>query len=253
MDWLLKTPITHRGLFDNRTIPENSLLAFEASAKAGYPIELDVRMLIDGQLAVFHDISLLRMTGQKGSILKKNSGELKQFHLLDTNETIPLLQETLELVSGRVPLLIEIKNRKRIGKLEYKLLSMLLKYKGEYAVESFNPWVVKWFSLNAPHIWRGQLSGGLGKGHIVLRNTLLRIAMLSKQSHPDFIAFDINHLPARAVTKLKAKGCPVIGYTAKSKEQFKQAMNYCDNVIFEGFVPSEKENSGTARSKYKVR
>jgi glycerophosphoryl diester phosphodiesterase len=73
MDWLLNTPITHRGLYDNITVPENSLEAFRRSLEAGYPIELDVRLLRDGYICVFHDIYLSRMTGEKGSILKKTS------------------------------------------------------------------------------------------------------------------------------------------------------------------------------------
>lgn len=237
MNWLLDTPITHRGLFDNIKIPENSLSAFKASADAGYPIELDVRILSDGRLAVFHDSILSRMTGQKGSILKTTAKELKKIKLLDTDQHIPLMEEVLEVVNGKVPLLLEIKNRRRVGLLESKLLHMLQKYKGQYAVESFNPLSVKWFRVNAPNIRRGQLSSGFGSERFALRNTLLRATLLNRLSKPDFIAFDVRYLPCRSIRKLKEKGFPIIGYTAKSKEQFYRAMQYCDNVIFEGFIP----------------
>ena len=53
MDWLTNKPITHRGLFDNVTIPENSIAAFELAVKSGYPIELDLQFLNDGHIAIF--------------------------------------------------------------------------------------------------------------------------------------------------------------------------------------------------------
>lgn len=237
MHWLLKTPLTHRGLFNNISVPENSLAAFDASAKAGYPIELDIRILSDGHLAVFHDTFLRRMTGRRGSVLKLHSKELKYIRLLETDQYIPLLSEVFEVVNGRVPLLLEIKNRKQIGLLESRLLNMLNNYKGEFAIESFNPLSVKWFKENAPHILRGQLSGGIGAGKIALKNTPLKATFLSRLSQPDFIAYDIKFLPARTITKLREKGYPIIGYTAKSREQYENARKYCDNVIFEGFIP----------------
>ena len=52
--WLVETPIAHRGLFD-KTHPENSLGAFEMAIQNGYAIELDVQLLSDGTVVVFHD------------------------------------------------------------------------------------------------------------------------------------------------------------------------------------------------------
>lgn len=237
MDWLLNTPITHRGLHDNLTVPENSLAAFRRSVEAGYPIELDVRLLRDGYICVFHDIYLSRMTGEKGSILKKTSKEIRNIKLLGTEEYIPLLSEVLKLVDGKVPLLIEIKNRRGVGQLENRLLHLLNGYKGEYAVESFNPLVVKWFRDNAPGIIRGQLSGAFGAIRTMSRRAFLRGYLFSRLCRPDFIAYDIRYLPARRVNNFRLNGIPVIGYTAKSQEEYENASYYCDNIIFEGFTP----------------
>ncbi|MDP4174396.1 MAG: glycerophosphodiester phosphodiesterase family protein [Bacteroidota bacterium] len=237
MNWLLDTPIAHRGLFDNVKIPENSLTSFQAAVDSGFPIELDVRILSDGHLVVFHDHALARMTGLKGSILKMTLKELKTVKLLDTDQGIPLLSDVLKLVNGKVPLLLEIKTRKNIGWLELKLLNMLSKYKGEYAIESFNPWSIKWFRDNAPEITRGQLSSGFGTRRLAIKNTLLRATFLSRLSKPDFIAFDVRYLPCRSIKNLKEKGYPIIGYTARSREEFDRAMQYCNNIIFEGFIP----------------
>lgn len=237
MLWLFKTPIAHRGLHDNITIPENSLPAFESAVKNGYPIELDVQLLSDGHIAVFHDTYLSRMTNYRGSIIRKTSKFIKKIKLLNTDYSIPLFSEVLDLVKGKVPLLIEIKNRRRVGKLELRLLDTLMRYKGEYAIESFNPMSVKWFRDNAPEIIRGQLSGAIGPGRGIKNRTIVRGAFFRIFTRPDFIAYDIRYLPSRKVTRLREIGFPVIGYTAKSKEAYENALKYCDNVIFEGFKP----------------
>lgn len=238
LDALLNTPIAHRGLFNNSAgIPENSMLAFQMAIIKGYPIEFDVRMTHDGRLVVFHDASLRRMTGEKGTLYGLSASGLQKVRLLGTDQRIPYLEDLLDMNAGRVPLLIEVKSRRRPGRLEQKLLNMLIGYRGEYAVESFNPLSVKWFKENAPGILRGQLSGAVGGGRLLYKRALLRGALFHRLNKPDFIAYDIRYLPARSVARLREKGFPIIGYTAKSKLEYERALQYCDSVIFEGFEP----------------
>ena len=45
---------------------ENSLLSYRNAIEKGYPIELDVRIIDDGTVIVFHDDTLGRMTGTDG-------------------------------------------------------------------------------------------------------------------------------------------------------------------------------------------
>ena len=63
--WLVEKYIAHRGLHDEES-PENSLSAFEKAIQKGYVIELDIQQIADGNVVVFHDTSLSRMTGQDG-------------------------------------------------------------------------------------------------------------------------------------------------------------------------------------------
>lgn len=56
----------HRGYHDKPQIPENSLPAFRRAIAHGWGAELDVHLLKDGTLAVFHDSSLSRCTGAQG-------------------------------------------------------------------------------------------------------------------------------------------------------------------------------------------
>ena len=115
--WLVETPIAHRGLHDKNT-PENSLSAFAKAVEKGYAIELDVQLLADGTIVVFHDDSLARMTGNDGYIKYLNKDDLKALKLKGSKETIPTFEEALKVIDGRVPVLIEIKNQYKVGKLE---------------------------------------------------------------------------------------------------------------------------------------
>ena len=61
----------HRGLHSrDKSVPENSLEAFELASRAGYGMELDVQLSRDGQVVVFHDDTLERVCGvQKLSLI----------------------------------------------------------------------------------------------------------------------------------------------------------------------------------------
>ena len=65
----------HRGLH-NESRPENSMSAFKAALDHGYGVELDVHLLKDGTLAVFHDDKLIRVTGQEGRVCDLTAEQL---------------------------------------------------------------------------------------------------------------------------------------------------------------------------------
>ena len=236
--WLLSRPVAHRGLHDPRAgVPENSLLAFRLAIEAGYPIELDVRLLKDGQIVVFHDDSLQRLTGRPRNIEKCRLADLADLRLLATSERIPTLDEVLELVAGRTPLLIETKNtRTKDRRLEQALAQRLDGYTGPVAVQSFNPYSMEWFAGNRPAITRGHLSGDFRDRPLPwYRRLPLAHLMLTRWSRPHFINYDVRCLPQWAVTNKKRLGLPVLGWTVRSLEEARQAKAWCDNIVFEGF------------------
>ena len=69
------------------------------------------------------------------------------------------------------------------------MLEKLKKYKGEYAIQSFNPYVVGWFAENAPEILRGQLSSYFKdlKMSFYKKFALKRMMLNKKVSKPNFI------------------------------------------------------------------
>ena len=130
--------IAHRGLHDDKR-PENSLSAFRAAAEAGYIIENDIHLTADGEVVVFHDDTLTRMCGVEGRIEEMTLAQLKALRLRDSDEEIPTLQECLDVVDGRVPLLIEFKcqNARTCTPLCEAADKILKEYKGLYFINEF--------------------------------------------------------------------------------------------------------------------
>jgi glycerophosphoryl diester phosphodiesterase len=233
--WLFSKPIAHRGLHDAES-PENTLSAFKKAKDACYPIELDVRMIDDGTVIIFHDEKLSRLTNSDGYATNLVKEKLKDYKILKTDEHIPTLEETLELINGQVPLLIEIKNNHKVGTLEKKVLEILKDYEGDYAVQSFNPYTIEYFKIHAPHITRGQLSSFFTdeKSLNFFKKFVLKRMLLNRISKPDFISYDQRFLPNIYVTKTKL---PVLAWTVRSQQEYEDVKMYCNNIVFENFIP----------------
>lgn len=228
----------HRGLYDNlHGVPENSLPAFRAAAEKGYGVELDVQLSSDGQVVVFHDDTLDRVCGVHGNVIDYSLTELRQMKLLDTEETIPLFTEVLDVLSqGAGPVIVELKSGKRNNELCEKTRVLLRGYSGVYCVESFDPGIVNWFRKNAPEIIRGQLAmpaDHYAAGTNPLLARLLAGCRFSFLNKPDFIAYQVVPRPER-VLRMRKKGVLLIGWTSHGYE--KDAKEN-DGVIFESCTP----------------
>ena len=240
INWLIENFVAHRGFFDDAN-PENSLGAFSRAIENGYCIELDVKLLADDTIAVFHDVELSRMTNQDGYITKLTKNELTNYKLNDTEYTIPTLREVLDLVDGKVPLLLDIKNdATHTGAIEAKILEELKDYSGNVAIMSFNPLTLEWFSKNAPEIPRGLLSTKWtrelpDRPDTFLKRLVTSRNLLRKRANPDFLAYNIKQLPNRQSKKFK--NIPVLGWVVTSQEEYLEKIKYVDNIIFEGFQP----------------
>ena len=238
--WLFSRLIAHRGLH-GIDAPENSLAAFGKAIEAGFPIEIDVRPIDDGTVVVFHDDKLTRMTDLDGYVCNMTRSDLEKVRLRNSDERIPTFKEVLEFVDGRTPLLIEIKNDSTVGQLERDTLELLSSYKGEYAVQSFNPYSMEFFKKNAPQIPRGQLSCFFDKKDLgFFKRFVLKRLKMNKVSSPDFISYNHANLPNKYVTKTKL---PTLAWTVRSNAEMEKCLPYCDNIIFENFIPviGEKE------------
>lgn len=222
----------HRGLHGDG-VPENSLPAFLGAVTQGFAIELDVHLTSDGRLAVFHDDNLHRMTGVNRRIEQCGWAELQALRLAGTSCRIPSLHEVLELVGGRVPLLIEAKDDAFSGKLERAMVDLLSGYTGPYLVESFNPYVVWWFKKNAPNVPRGQLAAWNFPELSPIKCWALRHMVFNCVTKPHFIAYNVSDM-TDAFLKKCGCGRGIFAWTIRTPEEYEKARR-CDGLIFEGF------------------
>jgi len=241
-DWLTSRPIAHRGLHNHtQQIPENSLPAFAIAAERGYAIELDVQLLLDKEVAVFHDERLKRMCRKDVLLSAVSSTDLHRYPLLDTPERIPLLREVLMLVNGRVPLFIEIKRQPKVSHANMIILNTLLAYKGPYAIMSFDPFILAWFAKNAPLIPRGQLSSDFKDIPMPgYAKFLLKRFAFNFLSRPDFIGYIEDDIPNKTVQRQRKKGKPVIAWTVSTVQKRERLTGHIDNYIFEHFEPETR-------------
>lgn len=236
----------HRGLHNNIDVPENSYLAFYLAVKNNYGIELDIHLTKDNIPVVFHDYSLLRMCGSNLKIENLTLKELSNYTLLNTNEHIPTLEEVLDLVNGKTPLIIELKLRSTNLSLCSYTQELLNDYKGLYCIESFNPLALLWYKKHYPNIIRGQLSTTFLKednDSSVICNFLLQNLLFNFITKPDFIAF--NHkTPKLLVLRLcrSLYKVPLLAWTIESSNELEKAYEFFDAYIFEGFMPKKQAN-----------
>lgn len=239
ISWIKETPIAHRGVH-TKDIPENSLSAFENALKNNYAIELDVQFTKDKEVVVFHDENLKRITNDTRNIEDVNYDELKNLRLGNTNEIIPTLEEVLELVDSKVAILIEIKDCKDYIELSEKTYEILKGYEGNYAIQSFNPFILEWYKNNASEVVRGQLSGTFTEGSESLNSFekfVLKNMLLNFKSKPNYIGYELEGIPKSKLESLRKKGVPIIVWTVKNKEDMEKAYKYSDNITFENFLP----------------
>jgi glycerophosphoryl diester phosphodiesterase len=212
----------HRGLHYGAGFPENSLIAFAAALEIGAGIECDVRLTADDRIVVFHDSDACRICG---SPVRIGASTLEQLGPLRVGEgPIPTLASLLELVGGRVPLLLEVKVDRDIWRWVPALRRELRGYDGRFGVMSFDARLPRLLKTNLPNIRRG----------LVVRETLppLRRWLAMKLASPDFLAVDRAALGQAWVARARQR-MPVYSWTVRTAEERAQASVHADALIWE--------------------
>ena len=143
--------VAHRG-FGNYA-PDNSKSAVKIAIDSGMDgVDLDGQMTSDGELVIFHDPKLDRLTNGSGPLKDKTLAELRQldmgykFDEKYTGEKISTYEEILQLVDGRLIVFVELKVSTVDSDGSEELAASLIKKYNAYDwayLSSFNP-VVLW-------------------------------------------------------------------------------------------------------------
>ena len=241
----LSRPFAHRGLH-GKEITENSRAAFQAAMCKGFGIELDVQGLADSSPVVFHDDFLERLTNAQGQVSHLKVKNLEKIYL-SNGESIPTLEEILNLVNGKVPILLEVKDQdgmlgKNIGQLVQKTANLINAYRGPLAAMSFNPFVVKALENLSPKIPRGLVTddffskewGFLGLEQKESLNKML----FSKTSQLDFISHNVTKIRSPQINLARKEHLPILCWTVRSSIQEREARKIFDNITFENYFPN---------------
>ena len=125
----------------------------------GYAVEVDLQCAAHEAPIVFHDQTLDRLTKESGAVAARDAAALCQIPLRHNNDCILSLNGLLDLIGGRLPLLIEVKSTwSGDHAYEHNIAEALRAYKGQVAVMSFDPKCVAAFRRAAPSLPRGLIA-----------------------------------------------------------------------------------------------
>lgn len=220
--------IAHRG-FHNEQIPENSLAAFQKAIEKGYPIELDLHIIKDGTIIVFHDDNLKRMTEINKDVKDLEVSDLSTIYLKDSMEKIPTFSQVLKLINGQVSLVIELKYDVKKNKLDRAVAEILDNYHGEYVVKSFWPFSVLWWRIHRPEVKRGLLISIKDQK----RYKTFLLEHLNWVLKPDFISYQVGFYNRKFIKKMRKKGIPVLFWTIYNKDEYHKASEFGNGYLVE--------------------
>jgi glycerophosphoryl diester phosphodiesterase len=248
---LLSRPIAHRGLHQAAGgLIENSLGAARAAIAAGYAIECDVQITQDGAAVVFHDDDLSRLTDSTGCVRDLSLAALQCLRLRGATETIPSLNGLLATIDERVPLVIELKSAFDGDLRLLQAVAIALKsYRGAVFIESFDPLFIARLRIDAARLGLAHVSLGIVGQANYPEHEWPQLSPCQRrdmthflhypQTRPDFVSWNVADLP-HAVPFLARQELrlPVTTWTIRTPEQARQARQWTDQIVFEGFAPA---------------
>jgi len=237
VSWLAARPIAHRGYHDmNGAVWENTPTAFRRAVDRQFAIECDVHLSADGIPVVIHDGDLRRLCGAEGFVWQRTAGELRTLRVGGTGDHPPTLREMLELVDGRVPLVIELKG---IPGHDHGLVAavarLLSDYRGPAAIMSFDHWLIREFRHHAPGIPAGLTALGTAEHDLEAHFSMLAHDV-------SFVSYCLDHMPNRFVNFVRERlGMPVISWTVRDRQAVARTFAHAEQITFEGFDPDAME------------
>ncbi len=243
-DWLTAHPVAHRGFHDRAAGRiENTLTAARAAIDRGFSIECDLQLSADEKVVVFHDDTLDRLTEGHGPVGGCSLAELKATPLHGTADRIPTLEDLLEAVDDRVPLVIELKSLfTGDRRLEERVAPILAAYRGRSVIMSFDPASMQAMRRLAPRLPRGMIADRFDSP--ADRETIptwqrlaFRHLLYAPLVMPAFVAYDVNALPANAPLLARHLGLKLLTWTVRTEAHRATARRYTDQMIFEDFDP----------------
>ena len=215
--------IGHRGAKGH--ITENTLPSIKKALELGVDgIEIDVFICKSGELVVFHDKKLDRLTNVKGYIENLEYDSIKKISVKGKYK-IPTLNEVVELIDRKAILNIELKGS---GTAEptHKLLTPILKQKkrmaDQFIISSFN-----WDELEIFYKLNQKVSIAILTGSDPLDALPIAKKLNAIAINPNFRALDLKN-----VKKIHNEGYKVFPYTINNPRDIEEILKMkVDGII----------------------
>ena len=214
--------IGHRGAKGH--LAENTLESIKKGLSLGVDgIEIDVHRCATGQLVVFHDFTVDRMTNGTGEVSKHTLNQLKQLEVKGHCQ-IPTLSEVLTFLNNKCLLNIELKGHDTAEEAS-RLITFFVEKKGwDYSnilVSSFQNELLEIVFKTNPNIPLGVLTDTNLEKAVSFAKTINAVSI-----HPDYTM-----LTQEIVENLK-EHFKVLTYTVNNLKPIKRIKSYgVDGII----------------------
>jgi len=218
--------IGHRGAMGHET--ENTLASVQKALDLGVDmIEIDVFKVSSGEIVVFHDETLERLSNAGGRIEDYNIYDLKRV-TLDGNHKIPMLQDVLKLIDHKVPLNIELKGAGTADRVNF-IIEYYVKERGwkleDFLISSFNWNELKDMRKLNKNIAIAVLTDGNPIKAIPVAKELGAVAI-----NPHY-----KMLTEENIEEIKSEGFKIYTYTVNEAEDIEKIKDLGVNGIFTNF------------------
>lgn len=212
-EFLNHSIITHRGIYNNITIYENSIESIMYSIKNNLSVSIEIRMTKDKEIIVFNDEEMKRLIKLKDNVNTITKDELNYI----SQYYVPTLKEILKMINNKVPIILNIKEDNKI--FRNKLINILNTYKGKIALHSINLEAIKYYKKKDYVV-----------GLIIDEN--VNNAYLEKDIDVDFLTIKYNLIDKVKANILKMKYY-IIGYTLDKREDVEYYIKMYNNLIID--------------------
>ena len=216
--------IGHRGAAGYA--PENTLASFAKAIECNVDmIEFDVWKCASGELVVFHDAKVDRLTNGHGYIAEQTLDELKKLRVLG-REQIPTLLEVLDFVNHRVKIYIELKGD-NIAHDVAKIIEDYVEHKGwhydDFLVASFDH--IQLYDIN-------KSANGLIAVAALFYGIPINFATCVKDINPQVVCLSVDFINQCFVNDIHGRGMLVYVYTVNDHDDVIRLLGYgVDGII----------------------
>ncbi|WP_340064540.1 glycerophosphodiester phosphodiesterase [Ascidiimonas aurantiaca] len=224
--------IGHRGAMGYET--ENTLASVQRALELGVDaIEIDVFKIKSGEIVVFHDEKVNKLTDGTGKIEDLNVVQVKNL-TLKGGHRIPLLQDVLKLINGKCKLNIELKGADTAEKVDH-IINYYVKEK-DWKMEDFIISSFRWDELEHYRTFNEKIA-------IAVLTEADPLAAIETAKKLDAVAINPYYklLTAEVVSQIHENGLKVYPWTVNQKKDIESMRAIGVDGIFTNYPDRVKK------------